>query len=149
MLDINFFVIDADLTPLNIPHHITALNPSLPYILLPSSFYYWLNWSTSQIFYRHPPKRTRHYRHGFSQYSVTRYQHQSFPTYAKRKTDGEGKEAMLRCLFIESKTFEVDLDLEGINKGLYDPEDGRAASWWMLVWACFISSLGKYYQPSG
>ena len=48
-------------------------------------------------------------------------------TYAERKKlDEEGKEVTLRCPLIGLKAFEVDLDLEGINKGLYDPEDGRA-----------------------
>lgn len=48
-------------------------------------------------------------------------------TYAERKKiDEEGNEVMLRCPLIRLKTFEVDLDLEGINKGLYDPEGGRA-----------------------
>ena len=48
-------------------------------------------------------------------------------TYAERKKlDEEGKETTLRCPLIGLKAFEVDLDLEGINKGLYDPEDGKA-----------------------
>lgn len=48
-------------------------------------------------------------------------------TYAERiKVDEEGREVTLRCPLIGFKAFEVDLDLEGINKGLYDPEDGKA-----------------------
>ena len=48
-------------------------------------------------------------------------------TYVERKKlDEEGQEVTLRCPLIGLKAFEVDLDLEGINKGLYDPEDGRA-----------------------
>lgn len=42
----------------------------------------------------------------------------------RKKMDEEGKEVTLRCPIIGFKACEVDLDLEGINKGLYDPEDG-------------------------
>ena len=41
-----------------------------------------------------------------------------------KKIDEEGKEVTLQCPIIGFKACEVDLDLEGINKGLYDPEDG-------------------------
>lgn len=48
-------------------------------------------------------------------------------TYAERKKiDENGHVVTLRCPLIGFKMFEVDLDLEGIDKGLYDPEDGRA-----------------------
>ena len=48
-------------------------------------------------------------------------------TYAERKKiDEKGEEVTLRCPLIGLKAFDVDLDLEGIDKGLYDPEDGRA-----------------------
>lgn len=47
-------------------------------------------------------------------------------TYAEcKKIDENGELVTLRCPLIGFKIFEVDLDLEGIDKGLYDPEDGR------------------------
>lgn len=74
---INPFNIDADLHSIThlTSHHciksLIAINPSLPHILLPRSFYYW---SASQI-YRSLPARTQQYWHGLTQYSVTQYQH--------------------------------------------------------------------------
>lgn len=48
-------------------------------------------------------------------------------TYAERKKiDENGEVVTLRCPLIGLKIFEVDLDLEGVDKGLYDPADGRA-----------------------
>lgn len=47
-------------------------------------------------------------------------------TYAERKRiDENGELVTLRCPLIGFKIFEVDLDLEGIDKGFYDPEDGK------------------------
>lgn len=50
-----------------------------------------------------------------------------FPSvYAERKkVDEEGKEVMLRCLLIGFKACDVDLDLEEIERDLYDLEDGN------------------------
>lgn len=42
----------------------------------------------------------------------------------RKKIDEEGKEVTLRCPIIGFKACEVYLDVEGINKGLYDHEDG-------------------------
>ena len=42
----------------------------------------------------------------------------------RKKVNEEGKEVSLRHLLIRFKACEVALDLEGIRKGMYDPEDG-------------------------
>lgn len=45
---------------------------------------------------------------------------------AERKSlDEEGKEVLLRRPLVGFKACEVTLDLEGIRKGIYDPEDGH------------------------
>ena len=41
----------------------------------------------------------------------------------RKKLDEEGNEVTLRCPLIGFRACEVYLDVEGINKGLYDPED--------------------------
>ena len=43
----------------------------------------------------------------------------------RKKTDEEGNEITLRCQLVGLKACEVDLDVEGIEKGLYDPPDGN------------------------
>lgn len=42
-----------------------------------------------------------------------------------KRIDEEGKEVLLYRPFIGFKACEVTLDLEGIRKGIYDPEDGN------------------------
>ena len=47
--------------------------------------------------------------------------------YVERKTTNEeGREITLRCQLVGLKAFEVNLDMEGIEKGRYDPPDGDA-----------------------
>lgn len=43
----------------------------------------------------------------------------------RKKVNEEGKEVLLRRPLIGFKACEVTLDLEGIRKGMYDPEDGN------------------------
>ena len=43
----------------------------------------------------------------------------------RKKTDEEGRDITLRCQLVGLKACEVDLDVEGIEKGLYDPPDGN------------------------
>ncbi|RJE24494.1 hypothetical protein PHISCL_03186 [Aspergillus sclerotialis] len=43
----------------------------------------------------------------------------------RKKTDEEGNEITLRCQLVGLKACEMNLDVEGIEKGLYDPPDGN------------------------
>lgn len=44
----------------------------------------------------------------------------------RKKTDEEGREITLRCPLVGLKAYEVNLDMDGIEKGRYDPPDGDA-----------------------